>query len=917
VNQIDSQVAGAIEDVEPRGPLESFDRWERQQWRIADLDLTADRAAWQALPTFIAREMRSAIDRFFLGESAVTETLAPMAHHAPTSGARFFLCTQLADEARHTLFFVRYLAAVNDTPELRAASADAGPYVRARWAESAPYFSGLLDEELREVTGRLNHDDDPAAFYQAVTIYHLLVEGVLGVAGQRALIEATRRRGGLEVLRAGLQNIARDESRHIRFGVGALHEGVRAGHGDAIAEQILRSVEAAVWVVIAPERALPALMPPVAREAAARAATRTLSRARGALLGRMERVGIGHRVEAVDAAWQRGVDSALDHYRETHGRTHPVRASVAVRHGATARSPAFSAARSTGIAAGPYARDGLLDWLQEPTAGNGFHFAHDDGSWDLWDYPKLASAVMAGAQLITELSHRPGGNVSIVARNGPEFAAAFLGALLAGSTPSPLALPIFARNRRVYVEHAATILRTAEPTLVLAEPIFLGLMTEAAEMAGLPHTPQPLVLPDPPSNFPRATPSPVALLQFTSGTSGRPRGVRVTWQNLEANIAHIRRWLAMGPNDTTATWLPIYHDMGLIGAFLTPIVNKTSVWMMRPDQFISDPLRWLDCFGCRSVNTAVGPNFGFAYAAKRLTDDFLEGKDFSAWRAAIVGAERLDPAVLGGFARRLEPYGFRTTAFMPAYGLAEATLAVSGVALGAMPRCVKFDWSQARFGRSVAVTDEAPLTDHERIGMGDGWLVGCGTPHPGLTATIVDDDGVELPGGTLGEICVAGETVADGYEREAAGGSTRFEGGGVVRTGDAGVMLDGELFVVGRLGDAVKIRGRTVFVEDVETRIAGIDGVQKGKCVVLAGSDGDTNLMVAVVERKSPGDAWVRDVAAILQIEAAKQARVQVLAAPPGTIERTSSGKPRRRVMWARLLDQGIDAELVYDGEGP
>jgi ribonucleoside-diphosphate reductase beta chain len=312
------------DDVEPLAPLESFDRWEQQQWRIADLDLDADRPAWRELPPFISGEIRSAIDRFFLGEAAVTETLAPMAAAAPSPYQRFFLSTQLADEARHTLFFVRYLQAVEPDGDLADPETDVAAYTRAGWDAAPDYFSNLLDEELREVTGRLASDRDPAAWYRAVTLYHLLVEGIPAVAGQRNLLDAARRYEGLGTLRRGLQNIARDESRHIRFGVGALWHGVRAGYSAEIADQIVRSVGNAVWILVAPERSFPMLMPTSARERAARTAGSTLARARGALLGRVERIGLGGHRAPVEAAWDAAVEGALGDYHARHGRTHPL-----------------------------------------------------------------------------------------------------------------------------------------------------------------------------------------------------------------------------------------------------------------------------------------------------------------------------------------------------------------------------------------------------------------------------------------------------------------------------------------------------------------------------------------------------------------------------------------------------------------
>ncbi len=320
-------MAAGPEDVDPLRPLESFDRWDRQQWSIAELDLMADRVAWQALPAYIKGRMRSAMDRFFLGESAVTETLGPIAYTAPTAEARYFLMTQLSDEARHTLFFIRYLQAVEDDADVPPVDAlDA--YTRARWDAAPDYFSGLLDRDLRELTDEAGRGTDPAAWYRAVALYHLLIEGVPAVAAQRALLDAARRYDGLETLRRGLQNVARDESRHIRFGVGILHEGVRAGHGDAIVDQIVRSLGSAVWIVFGPEQAFPALMPASARDKAADSARWALQRTRGALLGRLERIGLGGRADAVAPVWDAAVEGALESYRAQHGRTHPLAAPM-------------------------------------------------------------------------------------------------------------------------------------------------------------------------------------------------------------------------------------------------------------------------------------------------------------------------------------------------------------------------------------------------------------------------------------------------------------------------------------------------------------------------------------------------------------------------------------------------------------
>jgi fatty-acyl-CoA synthase len=557
-----------------------------------------------------------------------------------------------------------------------------------------------------------------------------------------------------------------------------------------------------------------------------------------------------------------------------------------------------------------YHRPGLLDWLEDPRAGYGIHFADEQGGWNFWDYPKLASAVARAADAIVEHRDGHGGVVTVVTRTGPEFIAAFFGSLLAGNTPSPLAFPLTMRDPRQYVQHATAILEVAQPTLVLADESLREMLAEAATEAGLRHAPHVLAV-----SGEAATPTfheraELALLQFTSGSSGRPRGVRVTWENIESNIAMIRHWLRWTDDEPLATWLPLYHDMGLIGGVLTPLVNQTDIWIMRPDQFIRDPLLWLECFGSRQVAVGVAPNFGFAYATKRIPDEALEGMDFSPWKAAIVAAERLDPQALGKFAQKLAPHGFRASAIRPAYGLAEATLAVTGLPLNKVPGTLRIDWDEARMGQPILVEDETTLAEPDRVGAGDGWLVACGEPHPGVTLTIADEDGNALPERCLGEIVVEGSTVAHGYEGRP-GATTRFDGRRL-HTGDAGFFADGDLFVLGRLGDSIKVRGRTVFVEDVEARLTNLDEVHKGKCVVLAGVHEGRNHLVALVEATAGG--WMDGARAILQSEGGSEVSVAVVAAERGTIERTSSGKPRRRVLWQAFV-RGAFSEPARDDD--
>ena len=533
-------------------------------------------------------------------------------------------------------------------------------------------------------------------------------------------------------------------------------------------------------------------------------------------------------------------------------------------------------------------------------------FAREDGGWDALGYDELAWSVGEAAAQVEALRERAGGTVAIALPSDHEFVAAFFGTLAAGDTPCPVAPPVGLKSPQDYLTHTAAILRTAEPSLVLTTAALHDLVAEAA---GAGRRVAVLEL-----GRERVEPAPrrhgdLALLQFTSGSTGRPRAARISWDNLELNIEMIQRW-ALRSGAPWATWLPLFHDMGLIGGLLTPVANQTTSMVMRPDQFIRWPERWLECFGRLGGGVTASPTFGFGYAARRVRPEALEGMRFDEWDVAIVAAERIDPGVLGDFAALLGPFGFDAGAYVPAYGLAEATLAVTGGDPDGVAPAARLDWSSLSFGREVAIEEEARVDQPERIGDGAGWLVGSGRAHPTLAVGIVDEDGVPLGERRLGEIVVRGPTVASGYLGGDGTGSTSFEGD-LLRTGDAGFLLGDELYVVGRIGDSLKLRGRTVYMEDIEGKLAQVDGVSKGRCVALCGSAEDGEAIVALVEAE-PG-AWAEAAARVLERACASERCVRVIAAPRGTIARTSSGKPRRRSMWRAMLEGDLAGEVVVE----
>jgi len=538
----------------------------------------------------------------------------------------------------------------------------------------------------------------------------------------------------------------------------------------------------------------------------------------------------------------------------------------------------------------------LLGWLADPPAGRGIRFAGPGESWDFWPYERLAGLARQVAAGLADAGIGRGDAVSFVQRSGPGFVGTLFGSMLAGAVPSPVAPPMVFQDRPGYRRHLAALLAATRPALVVTDA---DLAAEVAELApGTPVLPTDQVLGDPdraPSR-PRR-PAELALLQFTSGSSGRPRGVKVPFAALEANVAAIRRWLGMDGRRATASWLPLHHDMGLIGCLVTPVVDGSDVWLLAPEDFVQRPLRYLRCFatvssapaGAGAELTAM-PSFGLRYVARRVRPDALAGLDFSGWRAVIVGAERVAADALERFHTLLGPFGLSRKALLPAYGLAEATLAVTGLPVDEEWSAVPVAPDTLSLGAAVSVATGAPP------------LVGCGRPLAGVSVSVTGEDGAPLPDGHVGEIEVRGASLMAGYQQPADAGedssSLTALAGGALRTGDAGFLAGGQLHVLGRLGDSMKVRARAIFAEDLEAALtaAGLAGT---RVAVALGVRAGAATAVAVLERPKPD--WAEQARALLR-RSAEGAEVVVVCAPAGTIPRTSSGKPKRRELWRAFL---------------
>ena len=557
-------------------------------------------------------------------------------------------------------------------------------------------------------------------------------------------------------------------------------------------------------------------------------------------------------------------------------------------------------------------------WLTKPLDGRGIYLAGARG-WGYTTYRELARSALAVAARLARIGVQPGDVVALTVPTEYESVAALFAVWAVGATVCPVPPPSIQSDSE-YVRHVAAIFGQATPTAVLTTAEFFDLIAAAASAAGAPvpvlvdSAAEPGLQPFAPREHELFAPrggDGIALLQFTSGSTGTPRGVRVSWANLEANAAVTARWTERHGDEGVASWLPLYHDMGLIGCLLSAVSTQANLWLIPPMLFIRDPARWLECFAPGRASMSAAPPSAFAYLRRRVSPDRLKQLDLSGWRCVIVGAEPVDPAVLESFAEFAAPAGFSPQAYLPAYGLAENTLAVTSVGLGGASDMVRPDWSSMSFAGDVRVVDEARFGTRATA-PGSGWLLGYGLPAPEdqIVVRVVDESGRELAEDVLGEITVSGASVAHGYQGGAAESSTRFHDG-TLYAGDAGFIHRGQLFIVGRMGDSLQLHGRNIYVEDLDAKVAAAAELAPDRISIISTHDQAGAGLVVFAEAK-PGP-WTDNVFQRLRAEVGPGPVVTIVTGTRGMIRRTSSGKARRRHMWQLFHSGQLGAATITE----
>ncbi|MFL5310042.1 MAG: fatty acyl-AMP ligase, partial [Myxococcales bacterium] len=381
----------------------------------------------------------------------------------------------------------------------------------------------------------------------------------------------------------------------------------------------------------------------------------------------------------------------------------------------------------------------------------------------------------------------------------------------------------------------------------------------------------------------------VAFLQFTSGSTSAPKGVMVTHGNLKANSkAILHDGLQWRPGDVTVSWLPLYHDMGLIGMVLCPIVVHMPAVFIPTISFIKNATLWMETMHKHGGTLTFAPNFAYALVTRRARAEQIARWDLSKMRLFGCGAEPIHPDTIRAFLAAFAPAGLRPTALLPSYGMAEATLAMSFIRLGEPFKTDRIDQERYHADRKAAPSSNGVATME---------VVCCGRAFPAHELSIQDEDGRLLPDRHVGEICFRGPSVTAGYwnNPEATRAAGLGRPGGWLRTGDLGYMVDGEVYVSGRLKDILIVNGRNYYPQRIEWAVEELPGVRRGSAVVFSRPGKASEEVVVAVETRDREPDKLRAAIVAKVGEDLQLAVADVALVPPGSIPKTSSGKLQRR----------------------
>jgi acyl-CoA synthetase (AMP-forming)/AMP-acid ligase II len=518
-------------------------------------------------------------------------------------------------------------------------------------------------------------------------------------------------------------------------------------------------------------------------------------------------------------------------------------------------------------------------------------------SWFSWaDLYQRAETTCGGLQ---RLGLRAGDRVALIFPTCVEFFDAFFGILLAGAIPVPLYPPVRLGRLDEYLKRTSRMLSAVSPRLVLSDGRALRLVGTALRGSALELGCRcPSEIPTETGRPAAKSASDIALIQFSSGTTIDPKPVALSHRAVAAQAAALNaHWPDVDDQvHSGVSWLPLYHDMGLVGCVITALERPGSMTLIPPDTFLARPATWLRAISRYRATISVAPNFGYGLCVEKIRDEDLKDVDLSCWIIGLNGAEPVVARVMRRFQRRFEPWGLRPETLTPVYGLSEATLAVTFSHVDRPFTVRSFDRdSLSRNGRAVESPDGPEI-------------VSVGRPIDGLEVRVVDSENRNLGAAQVGRLLIRGPSVMEGYFGRPEASDEVFIDGWL-DTGDLGFLYRGELYLTGRAKDVLMIRGRSHSPSEVEEALDRVEGVRTGCSAAVSwlpdGSDGEELLLLVEAMRGTQEDGY-REIAkrcrdAVRAATGLSADTVEVLS--PGTLPRTSSGKLRRQEALRRHLD--------------
>jgi 1-acyl-sn-glycerol-3-phosphate acyltransferase len=544
-------------------------------------------------------------------------------------------------------------------------------------------------------------------------------------------------------------------------------------------------------------------------------------------------------------------------------------------------------------------------------------------------YRQLLQGAAAYARAFEQHGVQPGEVVVLILQHSYDLIYAFFGAVLHGAIPSIMPFLTEKLLPERYRADLAALVAITQPSAIVTYPDFEAEVHAALQQGANNETSVRSVIVSDKIGVPldpdfatlggmRRSPQDIVLLQHSSGTTGLQKGVALTHQAVFNQLESYSQALHLVPEDVIVSWLPLYHDMGLIGAWLAPLYFGLPVVMLSPVAFLSRPARWLRAFDLHRGTLGAAPNFAYELAAAKISDAELEGLDLSSWRAALNGAEPVLPATLDRFAERFARCGFRREALLPVYGLAESSVAVTIPQPGRGPRVDRIERAAFEYeGRAVPAAPDAQSDDADVISF-----VSVGRAIPRHEVRVANDSGGDAGERVEGQLWFRGPSATRGYYRNDAATAALFPQGaaeGWINSGDRAYRAEGEIYITGRVKDIIIHAGRNLYPHEIEGVVAQVPGVRKGCVVAFGAADRTTGTerLVIVAETRE------RDREARARIEQAITAHISitmglppdvVTVIPPNSIPKTSSGKLQRDATKKKFLsgELGSTASPVW-----